>query len=290
MTKHILSILGISLIATAQAQLTGGGQTTSTTATASKARTERDFHHIGYFAFKVGIASPTNREAKSNITSQEYMNEAGLGVPFKRGQVGLQSGYTFGFTGIAPLKSINENLMPNLGVGISMDFDQTFLKYSLDELYSDPEINPDFKTGSTYYPFLMTSFGIGPSVTYRPIEDRLYIDAYFRFHLTAAVGGNYSLYYYDSENSFTVRGSVYTETAKIDLSQSFGITFRYARLMVGMDMRFGVDKKGQMYEELEAYDNDYSTEDYSESSTFDVDIPLSYIGFNLGIIIAGAKK
>ncbi len=247
---------------------------------AAEAEKERikKMRNIGFFAFRAGVALPSNEVSKSLITYEEWFTNTVFAVPFENGKFGLKTGFRFGFTGIAPLAYIGNRV----GFGLAMDLNQTFMTYNWKDLGETSGDNAHFFTDAKYQMFSISSLGAGPSFTVRPANIKMYIDLYFRAEANFITGGKYEIDYYNETYDHIVITSARSNSVQVRVGTTAGLNFRLGHLFLGVDFRMGLTDNSPFSEHFIITDiNGNSGEDDTPYRT--PGLILNYTGISLGV-------
>lgn len=235
-----------------------------------QARIKR-LRNVGFGAFRIGYAMPLSATSKEVMSAQQWKKGITdpIASPLQYGEFGLKRGLILGFTGIAALHRLNAILPSKIGVGISMDFNQAFYFYNWKDLAFGNADQEYLFNDASYRPFGITSWGIGPSFTYHPMESRrLFIDAFARMGLNMIWGGKYEVdTYAKDETNITVTAS--REKMTFKFGPCFGLNLRYGSLFTGFDFRLGLIDQA-LYNESITMSNYsyYQSSYYSDTRSF----------------------
>ena len=235
-----------------------------------QARIKR-LRNVGFGAFRIGYAMPLSATSKEVMSAQQWKTGITdpIASPLQYGEFGLKRGLMLGFTGIAALHRLNAILPSKIGVGISMDFNQAFYFYNWKDLAFGNADQEYLFNDASYRPFGITSWGIGPSFTYHPMESRrLFIDAFARMGLNMIWGGKYEVdTYAKDETNITVTAS--REKMTFKFGPCFGLNLRYGSLFTGFDFRLGLIDQA-LYNESITMSNYsyYQSSYYSDTRSF----------------------
>lgn len=235
-----------------------------------QARIKR-LRNVGFGAFRIGYAMPLSATSKDVLSSQQWKTGITdpVASPLKYGEFGLKRGLMLGFTGIASLHKLNAVLPSKMGVGISLDFNQAFYFYNWKDLaFGNVEQEYLFNDAS-YRPFGITSWGMGPSFTYHPMESkRLFIDAFARVNLNMIWGGKYEVDTYDKDET-NIMVTATREKMAFKFGPCLGLNVRYGALLVGFDLRLGLIDRATYSESvtISSY-NYYQSTYYNDTQSF----------------------
>lgn len=252
---------------------------------------EKELRKIDFIALRGGLAVPTNDDSKDLITFNTWLNSGPYAAPFQKGKFGLNSGFFFGFTGIAGLEGINKNLKGKIGVGLIIDVNQTFLTYDWKDLATESTIYSELFDDASYSMFGITSFGIGPSLTIRPSSKKMYIDLYIRPDFNFIWGGDYiGSVSIDEPSNGGFNSTDYdfityrTNAPKFKLGSTLGINYRINNLFMGINLRLGLVDDSEFTESYDIFDyQSYSS--FSGTTTFSTPgLVFNYAGFSIGAI------
>ena len=238
----------------------------------------KKMRNIGFLAFRVGVALPSNEVSKSLPTYTEWFTNTVFAVPFQNGKFGLKTGFRFGFTGIAPLAYIGNRV----GFGLAIDLNQTFMTYNWKALGDSSDVNAHFFTDAKYQMFSISSLGVGPSFTVRPANIKMYIDLYFRAEANFITGGKYEEDYYTDTYDNIVITSAREKPVQVRVGTTAGLNFRLGHLFIGVDFRMGLTDNSAFNEHFVITDiNGNTGEDDTVYKT--PGLILNYTGISLGV-------
>jgi hypothetical protein len=250
----------------------------------------KDLRNVGFAAFRVGYVSPTSGESKKLIATPAYITNnifqahsgtefAPYSAPLTKGQVGLETGFSAGFNGIVNLEFINKSMPSRIGFGLPLDINFAMMKYSWEDLGTNAGKNAFFYKDAKYGFFGVVSAGVGLSLSIRPAKG-FFIDFIGRPDFYLTTGGKYE-----------VEGKYGTKNYKIEttrndnsagISKTFGVNIRYKRVILGFEMKQGIEDKEQFSESVSLEENGF-TSNY-EYSVKPSNLNLDFMQMTLGIV------
>ena len=152
----------------------------------------------------------------------------------------------------------------SFGVGVNLPVSFSFNNWEY----------PDISSSSiTYRPYFFVGVGVGPLVSYSPV-DNIVIDAFFNINPTFSVAGGYK-----GDVTLPLIGSMgevdYYSQPAFGLGTNYGINVRYANLILGFDV-MPLELTYNMVTEVDG--------DEIGSSPDEVDISTSRINISVGIL------
>ena len=248
----------------------------------------KDLRNVGFAAFRVGYVTPTSEESQKLSAVPIYLAN-GLphyggeftpyANPYTKGQFGLETGFSAGFTGIINLEWLNKHMPSRIGFGIPLDMNFAMMKYSWEGLGTGAGKNAFLYTDAKYGFWGVLSGGIGLSLTIRPAK-RFYIDFIARPDFYLTTGGKYTVEGANGTRNYSI------ETVRDDnssgMGKTFGVNIRYKRIMLAFEMKQEIVEKENFTESVKVTESSGTT-----NNRYDVkpsNLNLDYMQMTLGFV------
>jgi hypothetical protein len=280
----IIALFLLGLTSVCYAQFTGGGETSqpSSQVVAEKEKPEKDdspfrrtFYIRGGSASARGTLGELPQAGKSLLAP--FQNEDGMG---------MTRGYTFELGFFSYFHGLD--LQEQFKVGLNTSFEGSLLVPDWSHLSEDWQ-------DRSVAPFLIGSFGLGPAISYNPI-DQLVIDAYFQVRLAVNAHLDSWPVYGRSVQAENPSGYELSSSFRISTDspvslrsrQVLGFNVRYATLILGLGFQFGSGNFSYdaVYETYDAYSYEYvdHTSDVLDQRQFDSSLKLGTTQLTIGFI------
>jgi hypothetical protein len=240
---------------------------------------ERELQKVDYSSMYIGYSAPHNEKSAKIISYDDWLSAVGeqpLTTALKSGKFGLTGSFSLGIEGIAGLNLLNNSFKSSrLGFGIFYGIHHSWLLYSFNDIGTTPSIHDHYFKDYSKKSFMLTSLGIGPSISYRLGKKKTFIDFHCTYNLNSFWRRDdlYSFNYEDYTSGSpafgsTSEGYVVKEETTISFSPVFGLGFRFwESVLLSYEIRLNVIDNGNYLDHFE-YSFPNSFQPYEETKTF----------------------